>query len=356
MSLFNDALKSGESLFLNEFALDYNFVPKLLPYREGEQRHLATCIMPLLQNRNGRNLLIHGAPGIGKTAAMRWVFRDLENETDDVIPIYVNCWQKNTSYKIVLEICETLGYRLTHNKRTEELLDVVKEFANKKPLVFAFDEIDKVDDYGFLYTLLEDIFKKSIFLITNHKDWLLDMDQRIKSRLTPEMVEFKKYNLNEIKGILKERAQYALVPGTLEQGALDIIAEKTHMMEDIRTGIYLLREAALIAESKSSKKITEEHAKAAMEKLEEFSAKKKEDMEDEMKMMLEIVKKNSGQKIGDLFKTYQAEGGNLVYKSFQRKMRKLADGKFVTIQTIKGGSEGTTSIITYQTTKKLTEF
>ena len=356
MSLFNDALKSGESLFMNEFALDYNFVPKLLPYREGEQKHLATCIMPLLQGRNGRNLLIHGAPGIGKTAAMKWVFRDLENETDDVVPVYINCWQKNTSYKIVLEICETLGYRLTHNKRTEELLEVVKEFANKKAIVFAFDEIDKVDDYGFLYTLLEDIFKKSIFLITNHKDWLLDMDQRIKSRLTPEVVEFKKYTLNEVKGILKERAQYAFVQGTLEDEALNLISEKTQMMEDIRTGIYLLREAGLIAENKSSKKITLEHAQEALKKMDEFSSKKKDDMDDELKLVVGIVKKNSGQKIGELFKIYQSEGGKLVYKSFQRNIRKLADSKFVTVQTIKGGVEGTTSIITYQTVKKLTDF
>ena len=33
--------------------------------------------------------------------------------------------------------------------------------------VFVFDEIDKLEDYDFLYTILEDIYRKAIFLITS---------------------------------------------------------------------------------------------------------------------------------------------------------------------------------------------
>ncbi|MBI4738554.1 AAA family ATPase, partial [Candidatus Woesearchaeota archaeon] len=165
MGLFNDALRSDQSLFVNELALDYDFLPKLLPYRETQQHYLASCIKPLLADRNGRNVFLHGASGIGKTAAVRFVLRDLEEETDEVHAFYVNCWQKNTGYKIVIDICEQLGYRLTHNKKTEELFEVVKEIVNKKCAVFCFDEIDKVDDLDFLYSILENIFKKTIILI-----------------------------------------------------------------------------------------------------------------------------------------------------------------------------------------------
>ena len=56
MGLFKDMLKSDESLFRDEIALDYDFLPKLLPYREKEQFYLANCIKPLLQKRNGKNL------------------------------------------------------------------------------------------------------------------------------------------------------------------------------------------------------------------------------------------------------------------------------------------------------------
>jgi cell division control protein 6 len=356
MTLFKDMLHGDESLFINEMALDYEFLPKLLPYRESEQRQFATNIAPLLQSRNGRNLFIFGAPGIGKTAAMKFVFRDLEDETDDVVPIYVNCWQKNTTFKILVEICDQLGYKLTHNKRTEELFEVIKSIINKKAAVFAFDEVDKVEDYDFLYTILEEIFKKSVFLITNHKDWIGDLDQRIKSRLLPELLEFKKYSIAETKGILMQRIDYAFVPNCWEADAIEAIAARTFEAEDIRSGVYLLRQAGLVAESKSSRKVTLEHVKEAVSKMEDFSIKPKSDLDEDAQKILDLIKDNSGKKIGDLFKLYQANGGSSVYKTFQRKVRKLADGKFISIQLIKGGAEGTTSIITYQQTKKLTEF
>src|SRR3989338_3752286 len=107
-------------------------------------------------------MLIHGAPGIGKTAAVRWVLRDLEETSDDVYAVYVNCWQRTTTYQILVEICNALNYKFTQNKRADELLDIITNIANKKAVVFAFDEVDKVEDFDFLYSLLEKVYKKSI--------------------------------------------------------------------------------------------------------------------------------------------------------------------------------------------------
>ena len=78
MALFKDMLGAEESLFKNELALDYSFLPKILPHRENQQRHAAACIKPLLTEKNGKNLFIYGAPGIGKTAALRFDLNELE--------------------------------------------------------------------------------------------------------------------------------------------------------------------------------------------------------------------------------------------------------------------------------------
>ena len=207
MALFKDMLGSDESLFKNEIALDYSFLPKILPHREQQQRHIANCVKPLMLGKNGRNLFIFGAPGIGKTAALRYVLNELEEQTDEVIPIYINCWQKNTTFKIIIDICEQLGYRLTHNKRTEELFTILKTMLNKKAVVFAFDEADKLEDFDFLYSILEEIYKKSVFLITNYNDWFDDLDERVRSRLMSESLEFKPYNFEETKDILRQRAE-----------------------------------------------------------------------------------------------------------------------------------------------------
>jgi len=357
MGLFKDLLKADESLFKDEIALDYEFLPKILPYREKEQFYLANCIKPLLQKRNGKNVLMHGPPGIGKTAAARSVLRELENETEDVYPIYINCWKKNTTFKIITDICDQLGYKFVQNKRADELLEEIKKIINKKSAVFVLDEIDKLEELDFLYSILEEIYRKTIFLITNYKTWLNTLDERIKSRMTAELVEFRQYNAEETKGILKDRLKYAFVHGVWEEDAFGLVAKRAAELRDIRSGLYLLKESALIAEDKASRKIGLEHVKAAIEKLDEFSVKKSTDLEEDIKIILDLVKKNSNSKIGDLFKKYQDNGGTLSYKSFQRKIKKLEEGKFITTEKTEGGQEGNTTIIRYKgATKKLTEF
>lgn len=359
MSLFKDMLKNDETLFKNDIALDFSFQPKILKYREKEQQNIASCIRPLLQSRNGKNVFLFGKPGIGKTIAVQKLLEALEEEDlgdEDIYTLYINCWQKNTSYKIVVEICEILGYKFTQNKKTEELFKIIANIINRKCAVFVFDEIDKVEDFDFIYTIIEKIYRKSIVLITNHKDFLLNIEDRVKSRLALDILEFKPYNDEETKGIIESRKNLAFHSGVWESIAISKISEKTVEGEDIRLGLHLMKESGLIAEDKSSKKITIDHVNKALEKGNQVSIKNPEELEDETRFILNIVKGNSGEKIGDLFKVYQKEGGNSSYKTFQRKIQKLTVNKFITVKKITGGSKGTTTIVNYLGTKKLTDF
>src|SRR3989344_4066602 len=251
--LFKDILGSSETLFKNDVALDYSFQPKIVPYREKEQRLVAACIKPLFEQKSGRNAFIFGQPGVGKTVACRHILKELEEETDDIIPIYINCWQRNTTYKIVAEICELFDFKFIQNKKTEELFKLIKQSLNKKSVVFIFDEADKLEDLDLLYMILEEIYRKSVILITNYREWLVDLDERIKSRLVPEIIEFKPYNYEETKGILKQRMEYAFYPSVFSDDAFELVARKTADLQDIRTGLHLMNEAGLAAASKSSR-------------------------------------------------------------------------------------------------------
>jgi cell division control protein 6 len=351
MGVFDNMLKGGESLFRNDVALDFDYIPKLIPHRENEQKHIATCIKPLFAKRNARNLFICGGPGIGKTVAARVVLKELEEQTDDIFPVYVNCWQKNSSHKVVLEICDQIGYKFTQNKKTDELFKIVAEMVNKQSAVFVFDEIDKAEELDFLYTILETVYRKCIILITNYKAWLVELDERIKSRLTPELLEFREYTFKETSDIIKQRAEQAFVPGGWDSKALDTVAAKAAAAKDIRTGLFLLKEAALIAEEKSSKKILSEHVDKALEKMTNFSIKKSSDLEDETKFILDVVRKHSGNKIGDLYREYKKAGGQASYKTFQRKIAKLDQSKFISLKK-QTGIGGNTTIVD----KKITDF
>jgi cell division control protein 6 len=352
MGLFDNVLRSGDSLIRNEVALDYEFLPKLLPFREAEQRYLVECIKPLFHGRSGRNVLIHGMPGIGKTAATRAVLRDLEEETDEIHVVYLNCWQANTTYKVLVAACDQLGYKFSQNKNTTELMKVVASICNKKSVVFVFDEVDKVEEFDFLYSILEDIYKKCVFLITNYKSWLMELDERIRSRLTPELVEFKQYTATETREILRQRMEVAFVPGVWEPDAFDIAAKRAGEVKDVRSGLFLMKNAALEAESKASRKVTVLHVQTALSRLDEFFTKNKEELEDDTKRVLDLVNVHTGKKIGELFALYQKAGGVCSYKTFQRKIARLEQNRFISVEKSGGGVGGNTTIVN----KKISEY
>lgn len=353
--MFKEMLKSGETLFRDTVVLDYDFQPKIMKFRENEQMRFATAVRPLLQGHNGRNLFVYGAPGVGKTTACKHVTRELKEETDEVVPIYVNCWKENTSYKVFFKICEDLGFKFLQNKKTSELFSLIKGKLNKGSVVFIFDEIDKLEDTDFLYTTLEDIYRKSIILLTNYRDTYSDMDERIRSRLSPEFLFFKEYNESEIFGILEQRRDYAFAQNCWDDEAFKEIVEKCAETKDVRVGLYLMKEAGNLAEERSSRKITLNHVAEAIKKVDEFHIKPKDGLDADLLQVMTIIKENSGKKIGDLYATYTDKGGEMSYKSFQRRIAKLNESRFISTEKI-SGKEGNTTLVNYSSEKKLTEF
>ena len=345
-----DFLRDDESLIKDETPLCYDYIPKPIKYREGQQQEISYAIKPLLNGRDGGNLFVYGSPGVGKTLAVKYLFREIEFEGDNIIPIYINCWKKDTSHRIALEICKAIGYKWTHNKGTDELLKSILEILNKRSTVICLDEVDKTKDLDILYNLCEDLNNKTIILVTNYADWIGDLDDRIKSRLIPGVLEFKPYDANSTRGILKERKNFAFVPGVLNDEAFDLVARKTCELKDIRSGLFLLKKAADEAERKSSREIKLEHAKLAIEKFSsEFKIKNAKEFGDEENSLIEIIKENSGT-IKELYGIYIKKGGNKSYRTFYRKIDELLENHMIEADE----KDGKARIISYG--RKLTDF
>lgn len=348
-----DFLKGNESIFLNDVALDYNFIPPVLLHRSNQQSYIGNSIKLLDQNRNGRNLFIFGAPGIGKTLATKYVLKQVEENSEEIIPIYINCWKHDTSYKIILEICNLINYKFIQYKATDQLMKDIKPILNKKAIVLCLDEIDKLQDFSILYYFLEDIFKRSLIFITNEKGWINRIDARLRSRLYADNLEFKPYNYNEILGILKQRIEYAFVKNVFEKDCIEEIAKETYKLNDVRAGIFLLKESGDIAELRSSKKISLNDVKKAISKLNDFKIKQDNELNEEQNEILELVKKHSGKEIKDIYNYYKK---GMSYRTFRRRLEELKDAKLITLEEKSLGAKGKIAHVYFGINKSLSEF
>lgn len=258
-----------DSIFINPEALEQTYLPRLLPYREEQHKYIAECIKPLFNGRNGTNLLIVGAPGIGKTACVRFILRKLMEETDNIMPVYINCWKKDTTAKIISEMAKALDIKTLEKITPDELFDRIILRLNKySGVVFAFDEIDKVKDFDFLYRIIEDVPHKTIFLITNVSEWVAKIDRRLTSRLILDNLEFKSYNFEETRGIIHERMKFAFAPDCWEYEAFENVTKKTFKSKDIRTGLFLMKIAGESAEQRGADKVETRDVEKATKKIE----------------------------------------------------------------------------------------
>ena len=356
MGLFDDVLGADESLFLDSMPLDVDFMPPVVKHRENEQQYIAECLKPLFAKRSGKNLVIVGAPGIGKTVATKHILNELEKESGEIKTVYINCWKKDTPYKIVVELCHQLGFKFIANRNTDELIGEAVKILNKNPCVIVLDEADKIDDQQIFYTLLEEIFTKSLICITNEQNWLSKLDGRVRSRMMAELLEFKAYNNDETRDILKERVNHAFVQGVFDEEAFDLIAEKAFEIGDVRSGLFLLKNAGEDAESRAKKKIGKEHAEVAIGKLDEFQRKSTAILGEEESVILEVIKQNSGITSRELHGTYRNDGGKLAYTTFQRKLKSLNKGKFITLQEVNEGKGRSTKVFYGGPEKRLSEY
>jgi len=352
MGVFDKILKDSETLFQNELALDYTFIPPKIQFRENQQAYIASCIKPLFNNRSGKNLLISGSPGIGKTVATRHVLKQLSDETEEISALYINCWKKNSAYKVLHEICSLLDIKFIESLTTEQLAKKVASALNKKPAVLCLDEIDKLDQPDILYTLSEDILKKSLILITNDRSWLSSLDPRIKSRLSLDLLEFQPYSLQEVQEILKQRINYAFYPRVFSLELLPHVAHAANQAKDVRTGLYLLKESALLAEAESSRSITQQHLDAALKKLENFQLRSQAEIPKDKQSLLEFIKQNPNKPSLELYKLYNPKSS---YKTFQRKLQDLESAGVIRLE-VRNDGPGKSTIVSLPLQETLDRF
>ena len=247
------------SIIRDEQPLLEHFVPESITHREGQKQELAECLRPVTLGRKPRNAFLYGPCGTGKTMLIQWMLRELEGHASKARTAYVNCWKRNTTHAALTEILSQMDIYVNYRQAATELLKRVEKESEKKRLVVCLDEVDSLESQEVLYDLARSGI--GLVMVSNDAYALMEMDQRVKSSVNAEYIEFPAYTEGEVFEIVRERAKYGLVPGAIGESGLKMIARLAD--GDARIAIETLRRAALIAEDREEERISAEHIKKA---------------------------------------------------------------------------------------------
>ncbi len=240
---------------------------------------------PALTKDRVSNIFAYGKTGTGKTIVARFVLERLERKASQhnkaLQTAYVNCRLSGTNYRVVAELCRTLGVQVPFTGlAVGELLDRLRAALEERKTAFlvVLDEIDALvkrnEDDSLLYELTRINVALSngwigIIGISNDLHFKEFLDPRVLSSLGEEELIFKPYSSEELYDILKERSVQAFKNNVLEEAALRLcaaLAAREH--GDARRALDLLRIAGEIGEREGSARILETHVQNAQQKVE----------------------------------------------------------------------------------------
>ncbi|MGC8812124.1 MAG: Cdc6/Cdc18 family protein [Candidatus Aenigmatarchaeota archaeon] len=344
----------GSKIFKNEEVLSPEYLPDFLPHREDKIKQIARNLMPATKGGMAQNTFIFGPPGIGKTHVIKFVFRELEEFSENVKTIYINCWNYNTPVSVLSKIATDLGvFVQRRGMGKDEVFERVIEFLGKtkKGLVICLDEVDQLvfKSGEVLYDLLRinQYVNNPVCLVfvSNFKDVFVNLDGRIKSSLRIEEIEFKPYSVQEMKDILEERVKNAF--HSVEEGVTILVANfAVQKGSDVRVGLECLLKAGRLAESENSEKLKVSHVKKVLPEIEPAKPKiLKESISENEKIILDILSEKSFRS-GELYEEYCKRVENPVSeRAFRDFIKHLLQIKMVKVKEVKKGVKGRTRII-----------
>jgi cell division control protein 6 len=297
-----------DSIVVTNFnILSEGYFPKDITSREFQVEELLGCLRPAYKKQKPIHSWLFGPPGTGKTLVSKFILKKIEKEAY-VKGIYINCWEYNSYYSVLDFLVRELRILGAEKLNTSFKLERFRQYMGDKPFLIVLDEIDHIKESernSIIYNLCN-TGNIGLICISNSRDALCEVDDRIKSRLNAKQVEFEPYTGMELLGILSQRTQFALRLDSCKENALRIIA---HYSEgDARTAIQVLKNASFFAEKELRKTVELKDIKAGYSSTKGLEkARFLDKLSSHHRLLYELVKKRKEINSGELWKIYLSE-------------------------------------------------
>ncbi len=283
--IFENVIKN-DCVIKNPDTLTEDFFPpeSLEKYRKKQVRQAGETLAPLLRGRKCSNLLFYGPNGTGKTAVAKLV--SLELAKYSITICYANYRKLGTAYKVVIDLCDQIGFtdRKVFPLTGITFGELFSRFEKKLDdlnitLVIIIDEIDRCirkeerNGNDLLYSLTRMQLSKSkiaMIGIANDANTTEILDPAILSSWNMQEIYFPVYDVEQIKNILRDRAEQAFFKEVVSRGVIELCAGLiiSEHNGDIRKAINLLRVSAEETIARSSQFITEYTVRDAYDTIE----------------------------------------------------------------------------------------
>lgn len=282
----------GSQIFEDERPLTDDWDPAELPERDEELGQIHNALAPAIRDTGvgPHNMFLFGKTGQGKTAGIEYKLEDLEEAADDagldITTIQYNCAGDSSSYHVLINLVERLtGDNLNGHpmsKITNEFFEAVSDIGGT--VIVVLDEIDNIGTSDeILYSIpraksndnIPDDMHLSVIGISNNFKFRDNLSPKVKDTLFDEEIHFAPYNANQLRSILKRRADQAFKDGVLGEDVIPLCAANAAQDKgSARQALRYLYKAGELASNTGNEMVTEQHVRTARERIDRKNIEK----------------------------------------------------------------------------------
>lgn len=274
----SNPLMADETLFRDRTLFEITHLPEVFNYRDAQLKDLAFALRPTFYGSRPLNVVLRGIPGTGKTTAVRRIFAEVEETTNQVVPVLVSCQSEKTLFAVLRHIFHVIfGYSPpTAGVSNERLLSEIAQalIERKAVLVVCLDDANWLLPNSMLDIVLGPLLRMhevwptvhtGVFLTLSSPETDLSraLDPATRSVLQASEVFFPPYTADEVRGILADRVRAGLYPGVMPPAVLDLVVERVMATADLRVGLDLIERSTLTAETAARTSVTTEDVHTA---------------------------------------------------------------------------------------------